>query len=135
MAAPRIAKISGTFSWSNGDLFNGFLVLALVFPTSGGAAWPEITVEPNQSRQRIPVWITIPIKDGVANQQCGVFYNADIDPPNTKYASYYYDTSLKSVASPSSSSDFFTVSADPTTPTTYTLTVPTAGTAVPSPTG
>lgn len=134
MANPRSAKLSGTITWSDGSNFNGFAVVALVFPTSGGSAWPELVIEPGSPRQRIPVWSTIPIVNGVFNQSCGLWFNADINPPNTKYAIFYYDAANKLVASPSSDSDFFTVTADPTTPTTYTLTVPTAGTAVPSPT-
>jgi len=132
MSTPRISKLSGTITWSDGSNFNGFATLGLVFPTSSGTAWPELTLEPHQPRQVIPTWSTIPINDGEFNQALGVWFTADINPPNTKYCIYYFDTSGKRVGSPSTDADFFTVTADPTTPTTYTLTVPIAGTAVPS---
>lgn len=133
MSTPRTAKLSGTIQWSDGSNFNGFGVVGLVFPTSGGAAWPELSIEPNSPRQRIPQWAVIPIVDGAFNNQVGLWFNADIDPPNTKYAIFYYDSSNKLVGQPSSSSDFFQVTADPVAPPTYTLTVPTAGTSVPDP--
>jgi len=133
MPSPRTAKLSGTITWSDGSLFNGFGVVGVVLPTSASILWPELTIEPNEPRQRLPLWYTIPIKDGVFNQQLGVWFTDDINPPNTKYAIYYYDSSQKRVGSPASPSDFFTVTADPTAPPAYTLTVPTAGTTIPTP--
>lgn len=134
MANPRSAKFTTTpVLWSDGSNFNGFAVIALVFPTASGVNWPELTIEPGTPRQRLPIWHTVPIVDGVFNQALGLWYNTDINPPNTKYAIWYYDTANKLVAAPSSASDFFTVTDTPVAPTVYTLTVPIAGTAVPSP--
>lgn len=135
MANPRVGKLTGTISWSDGSLFNGFAVIGLVLPTSGGNPWPELSIEPNSPQQRIPIWSTIPISAGAFNTSVGLWYNEDIDPPNTKYAIYYYDSSLEQVGAPSSASDFFTITAATTTPPTYTLTVPIAGTVVPDPEG
>jgi hypothetical protein len=135
MPVPQIGKLTGTITWSDGSNFNGFAVIGLVFPTSSGAAWPELSLEPNSFRQRIPQWSVIPIVDGAFNSSVGLFYNENIDPPNTKYAIYYYDSSNKVVGSPSAPADFFIISAPTTTPTMYTLTVPIAGTAIPNPEG
>lgn len=134
-ASPRVGKLTGTITWSDGSSFNGFAVVGLVLPTSSGTAWPELTLEPGSPRQRLPLWSTIPIINGAFNQQLGLWFNEDINPPNTKYIIYYYDTSLKTpaVGVPSGIGDAFTVTADPTTPPTYTLTAPIAGTAVPTP--
>ena len=131
--APRVAKLSGTITWSDGSNFNGFAVIGLVFPTSGGNNWPALTIEPNSPKQEIPQWTAVPIVDGSFNNQIGLWYNTDIDPPNTKYAIWYLDAAYKYVGSPTNSSDFFQVTADPTAPPTYTLTVPIAGTTVPTP--
>ena len=133
MSSPRVGTLTGTITWSDGTNFNGFGVVGLVLPTSSGVAWPELSLEPGTPRQRLPLWSTIPIVEGTFNNQVGLWYNADINPPNTQYVIYYYDTSLKQVGIPSSISDAFTISAAQTTPPTYTLTVPIAGTTVPVP--
>lgn len=133
MSAPRIGKLNGEITWDDGSLFNGFGVVGLVLPTSGGVDWPELTIEPNTPRQRLPLWATIPIVNGEFNNQVGLWFNADIDPPNTKYVIYYYDSSGKQVGVPTNSADFFTITAAETTPTMYTLVAPTAGTVVPNP--
>lgn len=135
MASPNIGKLTGTITWSDSSLFNGYAVVGLVLPTSSGTAWPELTLEPGSPRQRLPLWSTIPIINGEFNQQIGLWYNEDIDPPNSKYAIYYYDSALRdpAVGVPVDFNDFFTISAATTTPPTYTLTAPIAGTVVPTP--
>lgn len=133
MSSPRVGTLTGSITWSDGTNFNGFGVVGLVLPTSGGTNWPELSLEPGSPRQRLPLWSTIPIVDGAFNNQVGLWYNADIDPPNTTYVIYYYDTSLKQVGVPSGIADAFTISAAQTTPPVYTLTAPVAGTVVPTP--
>lgn len=131
--AARVGKPTGTITWSDGSLFNGFAVVGIVLPTTGGSAYPEIQLEGNTSRFEIPIWATIPIKDGAFHSQSGLWYNADINPPNTKYAIYYYDSAWVQIAGPASSSDFFLVASESFTPTTYTLNVPTLSTTIPVP--
>ena len=133
MASPRVAKLAGTVLWSDGSLFQGFAVIGLIVPTLSGVSWPELSLEPNSPRERIPLWSTIPIKNGVFNQALGLWFTDDINPPNTKYAIWYYDSSNVQIAGPVDSSDFFTVTADPTTPPMYSLVAPTAGVAIPDP--
>jgi hypothetical protein len=133
MAEPRNAKLSGTILWSDGSNFNGFAIIGLVLPTSSGVAWPELTIEPNSPRQRLPLWLTVPIINGAYNQQIGVWFNEDIDPPNSKYCSYFFDSSMKQLAGPTTPADFFTVTVDPTPLAAPTLTVPIAGVTIPVP--
>ena len=133
MPSPQVAKLAGTILWSDGSLFQGFAVIGLVLPQSGSVDWPELTIEPNSPRQRIPLWSTIPIKDGVFNQALGLWFNTDINPPNSKYAIWLYDASNKQVVAPGSSADFFTVTTDPHTIVVVAPTVPSASTVVPNP--
>jgi len=133
MPNPQSARLSGDIRWSDNSPFNGFGVIGLVLPTAGGINWPELTIEPNAPKQRLPLWSTIPIKAGIFNQALGLWFTNDISPPNTKYAIWYYDTSGKMVGMPTDASDFFTVTLNPTTPPVYTLTVPSVGTEIPNP--
>jgi len=130
---PQSAKLNGVITWSDGSLFNGFAVIGLILPTSSGVAWPELTIEPNDLKQRLPLWSTIPIKDGSFNQALGLWFNTAINPPNSKYALWLYDLSGKQVLAPASSGDFFTVMTNPHTISVSSLTVPTAGTVIPNP--
>lgn len=133
MAEPRNGKLAGTILWSDGSNFSGFAIIGLVVPTASGTAWPELAIDPGSPRQRIPLWITCPIKAGTFNNQIGLWYTDDIDPPNSKYCVYFYDTAMKQVGAPATSADFFTVSSAYTTIVAPTLTVPIAGTVIPVP--
>jgi hypothetical protein len=75
---------------------------------------------------------TIPVVDGVFNNSLGLWYNADINPPNSKYCVWYYDGTGRIVGQPTNSSDFFIVSTNPFSPVTYTLATPTASGLVPT---
>lgn len=133
MAEPRNGKLAGTILWSDGSNFSGFAIIGLVVPTSNGTAWPELAIDPGSPRQRIPLWLTVPIKDGAFNTQVGLWYNEDIDPPNSKYCCYLYDNAMKQVGAPATSADFFTVSSEYTTIVAPTLTVPVASSVIPVP--
>lgn len=131
--SPRTGKLKANpdIMWDNGDLFNGFAVIAIVPPTLDAVNWPTITIDPNSPSQRLPQTATIPIVDGVFNNSIALFYNEDLNPPNSKYAIYYLDSGWNFVGSPVSSSDFFTVSTGETNPPQYTLETPISGTVVP----
>lgn len=133
MSELRIGKLGGTINWSDGSPFNGYAVVGIVLPTVAAVPWVAATLENSLIRQVLPLWAGIPIEAGVFNTAAGLLYNADINPPNTKYAIYYFDQSLQQVGTPSGAGDFFTIAAATTIPPTYTLTVPTAGTTVPVP--
>ena len=128
--AARKSKISGTVSWSDGSGFNGYYLVMTVLPTSSGVDWPEVAIGDSRTRTTVPNRAVLPVVDGVFNQNVGLFFTIDLNPPNVKYAAYAFDASLKQVAGPTA---LFTVTADPTAMPSLTLTVPTAGTVIPSP--
>lgn len=132
--SPRTGKLKATpdIMWDNGDLFNGFAVVAIVLPTIDSIPWPSLTIDPNSPAQRLPETATIPIVDGVFNNSIALFYNADLNPPNSRYAIYYLDSSWNIVGSPATSADFFVVSQGETNPPQYTLETPVSGTVVPT---
>ena len=112
----RVANFSGTptITWSNGANFNGFAAIALVPPTVDGSSaqsWPKVTLGNVSPAQQLPPgFAMIPIQNGKLPTQLGLYFNADLNPPNTQYVAYYYDSALVGIAGPSS---FFTVTANP----------------------
>lgn len=132
---PQVATLTqaATVTWSNGDLFNGFLLIGLVVPNTSGDAWAELDLGGQQPGERIPIWTRVAVVDGVYDNTVGVLYNSSISPPNTKYAAYYYDSSVfppRQIAGPSA---LFTVTTATLTPPALTLTAPTAGVVAPTP--
>lgn len=134
-ALPQSATLdqSVTVSWSNGDTFNGFMLVGLVVPSTGGTAWAELDLGGQAPGERIPLWTKVPIVDGKFDSTVGILYNAAIAPPNTKYAAWYYDQSTNPPRQIAGPSDLFTVTSTPLTPPSLTLTVPTAGVTPPTP--
>ena len=121
-----------TITWSDESLFNGFLLLGLVVPTSGGTAWAELDLGGETTNERLPIFTRVAVVDGKFDTTVGILYNSAITPPNSKYAAWYYDTSVpaRQINGPST---LFSVSATPLTPPTLTFTVPTAGVTAPTP--
>lgn len=130
MAAPRIAKFStSTLTWSDGAAFNGFALIGLVMPTSG-TDWSFATRGDFVPGQRLPTFAMIPITNGLFNTSVGLYYNEDIKPQNTQYVLWYYDSTRRQIAGPSTK---FTVTADPLTLPSLTLTAPSLGSTNPTP--
>lgn len=132
MSQPRIGKFPGTtLNWSNGVHFNGFALFALIPPTDGTVSYPEGDFGLIDPTETLPQFAQVPISDGLFNSALGLFYNADISPPNTTYNLSYYDTTGRLIAGPSAS---FSVTVDPiSTLPTLTLPVPSAGGTIPVP--
>jgi hypothetical protein len=130
VATLRIAKFpTSTVTWSNGQNFNGWALVGLVMPTSG-TDWSFVARGDMAPGQKLPVFAMVPIVDGLFNTSLGLYFNADIDPPNSQYVYWFYDSTRRQVAGPSS---LFTVTADPLTLPALTLTVPSAGATLPVP--
>ncbi|CAB4142894.1 hypothetical protein UFOVP434_48 [uncultured Caudovirales phage] len=133
MTEPRKAKFSQsqTFTWSNGQSFDGAAIIGLVIPTQSGTAetvWPMVNYGNTDLPFALPKsFARIPIKEGVLSNNLGLFYNDDITPPNTQYVHYIIDANEKVIAGPGT---FFTVSTTPITLPTLTLTAPTTTNAV-----
>lgn len=125
MAEPRKAKVTGTFAYNDGSVFNGLALVLLQLPTDGSAVvWPSAARGAGtQDRLRIPLAFPIPIVEGVPNSTATLYFTADMQPPNTRYNMYVFDINRKLVAGPTA---MFQVTADPTALTVPVLTAPTA---------
>lgn len=121
----RYGKPSGTVLWSDGTLFDGVLAVGIKgMVDGGGSAWPSTTLGNRSIRRILPIFAPIDIVEGQYDGQAGVFFNEDLTPPGTQYVAWYYDTTGKQVAGPSSA---FTVTATSFTVPTLTLTIPVLG--------
>lgn len=132
---PRVALFSTghTFQWTSGQNFNGFLLVNLLVPTraSGTFTWPSLDYGNQSSNLELPLFQKIPIVQGLLNNSCGLFLNADIVPPGSQYRCWYYDASGTVIAGPSS--NFEVTSQEAITPPILTLTAPTGLSAGTSP--
>lgn len=115
----------GTIAWSDGTPFDGVMGIGLKGLVNGsGAAWPTIALSNQAVRRPVPVWAPIPIIEGAFSTEFGVYYNADLNPPNSQYIAYIYDNNGVQVAGPTIA---FTVSTPTFTPPSLTLTLPSVG--------
>lgn len=135
-STPRYGKFSQdtTVTWSDGTLFTGILYVALV-PPSYDTVTDDDATEVDYSAFfpaiKIPTRIGIPIIQGKYASQLGLYYNADLVPPNSRYACKLYDSTGRSV---SSMSALFVVDENPIdTLPTITPTAPTVGDNIPQP--
>lgn len=133
MSQPRVGKFdqSVTVSWSDGSTFSGYAYVALI-PPSYGASDDATSLEIKQFAppSQVPNRIPIPIRDGKYNGSVGLWYNADLVPPNSQYSMELYDTTKRLVTSASSA---FSVTTGTFTPPTLTPTAPTVGSSFPPP--
>ncbi len=130
---PRIAKFpqSPTIQWSDGTNFNGFCLIGYIPPTDGVTSYTQTDYGKQSPAEILPTFAVIPIVDGLYNASLGLFWNADISPPNSTYNARYYDTTKRLIAGPSVA---FSVTSDPiSTIPAATLTVPIAGGTAPTP--
>lgn len=126
-ASPSVATFvssPGTIAWSDGTLFDGYVWLGLQLPT-GDAPYLFNSTRP----QQLPPYTRIPIIGGQLDNNTGVFYNSNLQPPGTRYVAYYFDSNNVLIAPASGTATPFAVSATPVTLTVPTLTVPALGTA------
>lgn len=130
MATPRTATLTGTVTWSDGTLFDGYLLIGIALPTNGDGDWPYIAADGITPPQRLPQWIFIPIKQGVIDAATKLWYNADLNPPGTQYVAYWYDSLKRLVVSGVPTP--FTISTASHAISLPTITVPNNGT-VPTP--
>lgn len=133
MADPRRAKLTGTPAWTGGELFNGFVSIALALPSNSGGDFPTVYLGAGQRRCQLPIWTRVRVKDGVFDPEAKLFFNADIDPPNTRYFAYWFAYPKFRVSPLVGNPSAFTVTADPYAITIPTLTDPTAPTTAPVP--
>jgi len=125
---PQFAQFnqSTVVQWSDGSNLTGFLLVGLVLPTGYTQGW-YATTYPNVP---VPTFLKVPINNGNFHPAEGITYNASIEPPNTRYVCWYYDSTGRQIAGPSG---FFTVSTATCTPPSLTLTAPSSGSTLPVP--
>lgn len=134
MAAPRVGKFNTNTSitYSDGTTkFNGFFLIGTTIPTLSGTAFAACFYGNSGVSERLPQFYKVPVDDGIPNASCGLFYNADINPPGSTYVYWTYvggtsGVPARMIAGPSSS---FTVSSATITLPSLTLTLPSAGSA------
>lgn len=88
---------STPFTWSDGTLFNGYLMIVTVFPTLNGDRWTYATLNDSPFRLRVPTVYKFPIREGYLADDCYVWANFttsnSIAPPQTTYSPIYFDNS------------------------------------------
>ena len=114
---------STVVQWTDATNFNGFLLVSLVLPSTG--SYTEAVYSNSFPQIPVPDFLVCPIINGTFSSGVGILWNADITPPNTKYISWYYDSTGRQVAGPSA---VWTVTSSTASPPSATLTAPTAGT-------
>ncbi len=131
MPSPRVGHFpQTTIQWSSGDNFNGFCLIAFIPPLGGGGTYLETDLGLIDPSDKLPQFANCPIQNGLLNASLGLYFNADISPPNSTYTASFYDTTKRRIAGPGSP---FTVTTDPFSLTIPTLVAPTTGGVAPSP--
>lgn len=130
MAEPRKASLSGTVSWSSGELFTGFTLIGVALPTSGDYTYSRLALQNVYPPQRLPLWYRIPITNGQYDGTARIYWNIDLEPPNTRYVAWFYDVHNRQIGGPTAA---FEVASESYTITVPTLTVPTTSTVPPIP--
>ena len=100
MAEPRKAQLTGTVSWSNGEAFSGFVLIGIALPSSGDYSYARVSLQNQYPPQRLPLWYRIPIVGGQYDSSARIYYTEDIEPPNTRYAAWFYDVHNRQIAGP-----------------------------------
>lgn len=135
--SPRTSKFttSTPIVWVGGALLDGYMAIGLAFPRDAALVnWPNLIKGSGSTPpQQLPQWCKIPISAGVFDQGTELWYNADIDPPNTQYVAYFFDNADKLIAPPVGTATFFTISTPTTTITVPSLVPPTSAVTAPSP--
>lgn len=120
--AARSAKALSTFSqsWSNGDLFDGYMLVGCVVPASR----PRCELGQYSGVVDIPIFTVFPITQGAFDQATELIYTSDLTPPGATYVAWLCDKNFFQIGSVSTG---FSVTSTPWTPPTITATVPSAG--------
>lgn len=116
-SAATITASTGTVKWSNNSPFNGYILLTTNLP-GGYTTLKKASVSP---AQRLPLYIRIPIADGVIHSASQIPFTSSVEPPGCTYSFVIYDSNDRLIASGASP---FTVTATPVALTVPTLTAP-----------
>ncbi len=125
MPYPLISTLSGTVTYSNTTLFDGWAVLLIAYPDGYTSASIANQLVP----QTVAQYVRVRVQQGVYDQSARIIQNSCLEPPNTQYAAYYYDNNNVNLGH----TGLFTVSSSPYTITQPTLTSPAATAIIPTP--
>lgn len=129
---PQKATLTSTttIKWSGGRNFDGYVLLLMSLPTSGGAAWTQVALINQYQKLRIPTRIKVPIRDGVYATDTQIWRTDSIVPPNVQYTAFWYDSTDRLIAS---GGTLFTVAVSSYVLDPPALTDPTLSVSIPVP--
>jgi hypothetical protein len=132
VSVPHSAEIktAADVAWSDGRLFDGYILFIAAPPALGAGVYPQIALKGEQPKLRLPTHHQIWIKDGVVESIGRVTRTDWIQPTATKYCSFWYDVNDVLI---STGASLIAVAAAELTVTPPTLTAPTAAGACPVP--
>lgn len=125
MAYPLIATLTGTVTYSNSTLLDGYVLILMAFPTG----YTSATIANQLIPQPIGDHVKVRIQQGVYDQSARIYQNAYLEPPNIQYCAYFYDNNNTQLGHTA----LFTISTSPYTITVPTFAVPTATAVIPTP--
>jgi hypothetical protein len=104
MSFPSYAKVASsvTYEWSDDRTFSGYLLIGLVPPTGRSFA----NIDKQMTSVIAPPFVRIKITNGVPDQNIGVIYTTDLNPPGFRYVAWLEDEQKTQVAGPS---EIFTI--------------------------
>lgn len=123
MAEPRIGKFTAntTITWADGHPFDGYILVGFSHTILVADLFPDIRVRNTGDGEPLPPFYKIPIKEGLADQSVGLFYNEDLIPHTSQYYAWLYTNKHVQATSPGLA---FSV-------TTATISIPPFSTATP----
>lgn len=115
---------ASNIQWASSSVpFNGYVLLIMAPPSTGGAAWPRVHLRDVRPRLRVPTRVKVPIKEGVYDPHTSVWQTSALVPTQVLYASFFYDETDRLIAN---GPELFTITSTPYTLAPPTLTEPTA---------
>jgi hypothetical protein len=114
-------------TWSDGELFNGYILLILSPPTGAGAPF---VLSGTGMAIAVPLRFFVRIVDGVIQSQDKIWRTDSLQPPGARYSCFWYAWTTSLLASEPT---LFAVEADEYTITPPTLTALTPEVTEPTP--
>ncbi len=128
MAYPTVATLAGLVTYSNATPIDGYALILVAYPQTYTPT--QISIANQLIPQRIGDRIKVRIQQGQWDGSARIIFNSSLEPPNTKYACYFYDNDDVLLGNVST---LFTVNTSPYTINWSTATIPTAPTVLPTP--
>lgn len=122
MSVSRVQVVSAApIKWSDGALFNGYILLIIALPNQGAQQWTQIALRNSQPKLKVPQRVKIPIKEGVLDTFTLAWSTDSLVPENTQYSVWFYDDTDQLIAI---GAQLFQILANGVNPFPYTLPIP-----------